>query len=228
MSAAAKPRKRIAVLISGRGSNMEALIAAAAAPDFPGEIVAVLSNRPDARGLETAAMHGIAAVAVDHKAFASRAAHEAAVMEALDRVQPDVVCLAGYMRILSADFTQRYRGRMINIHPSLLPLFPGLDTHARALGAGMRLHGCTVHFVTEVMDEGPIIAQAAVRIEAGDTAETLSRRVLGAEHRLYPHALRLVLDGRVTIDGGLVPTEASTQTAAPASCEMLIAPATSA
>lgn len=195
-------RKRVVVLISGRGSNMQALIAATMDPAFPGQIVGVVANRPDAPGLDTARRHDIAAIAVDQKAYESREAHEAAVLDALAGLDPDIVCLAGYMRLLSATFVQRYSGRLINIHPSLLPLFPGLETHERALAAGMRIHGCTVHFVTERMDEGPIIAQAAIAVEAGDTAETLSGRLLAAEHRLYPHALRLVLDGTVRMTNG--------------------------
>ncbi|HEX2020789.1 MAG TPA: phosphoribosylglycinamide formyltransferase, partial [Aurantimonas sp.] len=173
-------RKRIAVLISGRGSNMKAIIAASMDPAFPGEIVGVIANRPDAPGLETARRYDIAAIAVDQKAYPTREAHEAAVLQALGELDPDVVCLAGYMRLLSAAFVQRYAGRLINIHPSLLPLFPGLETHERALAAGMRIHGCTVHFVTERMDEGPIIAQAAIAVEAGDTPETLAARLLRA------------------------------------------------
>ncbi|MCB8836611.1 phosphoribosylglycinamide formyltransferase [Aurantimonas sp. VKM B-3413] len=195
-------RKRIVVLISGRGSNMSALIAACMDPAFPGQIVGVLSNRPDAPGLDTARRYDIPAFAIDQKAYQGRAAHEAAVLERLDALKPDVICLAGYMRLLSDGFVRRYAGRMINIHPSLLPLFPGLDTHARALHAGMRVHGCTVHFVTERMDEGPIIAQAAIAIEPGDTPDTLAERLLRAEHRLYPHALKLVLDGDVRMSNG--------------------------
>ena len=195
-------RKRIAVLISGRGSNMSALIAACMDPAFPGQIVGVISNRADAPGLDTARRYDIPALSIDQKQFAGREAHEAAVMEALDELRPDVVCLAGYMRLLSEGFVRRYLGRMINIHPSLLPLFPGLETHKRAIAAGMRVHGCTVHFVTERMDEGPIIAQAAIAIEADDTPDSLAERLLRAEHRLYPHALKLVLDGAVRMSNG--------------------------
>ncbi|MEX6506560.1 phosphoribosylglycinamide formyltransferase [Jiella sp. M17.18] len=202
-------RKRIAVLISGRGSNMSALIAACMDPAFPGQIVGVISNRPSAPGLDTARRYDIPAVAVDQKAFDSRQEHEAAVLEQLDQMKPDVVCLAGYMRLLSDDFVRRYTGRMINIHPSLLPLFPGLDTHKRAIDAGMRLHGCTVHFVTERMDEGPIIAQAAIAIEPDDTPDTLAERLLRAEHRLYPHALKLVLEGDVRMSNGRAITRAA-------------------
>ncbi|MCE7029071.1 phosphoribosylglycinamide formyltransferase [Jiella avicenniae] len=195
-------RKRIAVLISGRGSNMGAIIAACMDPDFPGEVKLVIANRPDAAGLETARRYGIPAHAIDQKAYDSREAHERAVLDVLEAAQPDVVCLAGYMRLLTDDFVRRFEGRMINIHPSLLPLFPGLDTHARALSAGMRIHGCTVHYVTERMDEGPIIAQAAIAVEPGDTAEKLAERLLRAEHRLYPHALKMVLDGEVRMVNG--------------------------
>ena len=198
----ASGRKRIAVLISGRGSNMGAIIAACMDPAFPGEVKAVISNRPDARGLDTARRYDIAAHAVDQKDYTSREDHERAVLDVLDAAEPDIICLAGYMRLLTAEFVRRYEGRMINIHPSLLPLFPGLDTHSRAILAGMRVHGCTVHYVTERMDEGPIIAQAAIGIEPGDTAETLSDRLLAAEHRLYPHALKMVLTGDVRMVNG--------------------------
>lgn len=193
-------RRRVAVLISGRGSNMEALTAAAKAPDYPAEIVAVLSDKADAGGLETARGQGIAALAVPRAGHPDKAAHEAAVIAELERVEAEIVCLAGYMRILSAEFIARFRGRIVNIHPSLLPLFPGLDTHRRALQAGMRIHGCSVHFVTEGMDEGPIIAQAAVPVIPGDTPETLASRILVAEHRLYPAALAMVASGAVRMD----------------------------
>lgn len=196
----AGPRKRVAVLISGRGSNMQALIEAASGPDYPAEIVAVLSDKADAAGLDVARAHGVEAVAVPRKGHPDKAAHEAAVIAELDRVAPDLICLAGYMRLLSAGFIGRYRGRIINIHPSLLPLFPGLDTHARAIAAGMRIHGCSVHFVTEEMDEGPVIAQAAVPVVPGDTPESLSARVLVAEHRLYPAALAMLASGAVRMD----------------------------
>jgi formyltetrahydrofolate-dependent phosphoribosylglycinamide formyltransferase len=193
-------RKRVAVQISGRGSNMKALIEAAAGPDYPASIVAVLSDNAEAGGLATARAHGIEAVAVARKGHRDKAAHEAAVIAELDRVAPDIICLAGYMRLLSADFIARYRGRIINIHPSLLPLFPGLDTHARAIAAGMRIHGCSVHFVTEEMDEGPVIAQAAVPVVPGDTPEGLAARVLVAEHALYPAALAMAATGAVRMD----------------------------
>lgn len=180
------------MLISGRGSNLSALIQAAAAADYPAEIALVLSNRPEAAGLAAAARHGIEALCLDHRAHGQdRAAHEAAIDAALTARGIDLVCLAGYMRLLSARLVGRWRGRMLNIHPSLLPAFPGLDTHARALAAGVALHGCTVHLVSEVMDDGPIVAQAAVPVLPGDTEESLAARVLVQEHRLYPQALRL-------------------------------------
>ncbi|HET7413548.1 MAG TPA: phosphoribosylglycinamide formyltransferase [Pararhizobium sp.] len=193
-------RKRVAVLISGRGSNMAALIAAAEAPDFPAEIVAVLADKTDAAGLDVARAHGIPAIAVPRNGFPDKAAHEAAVLAELDRAAPDIICLAGYMRLLSPAFIGRYHGRIITLPPSLLPLFPGLDTHARALAAGMRIHGCSVHFVTEGMDEGPVIAQAAVPVVPGDTPGSLAERVLVAEHRLYPAALAMLAAGRVQMD----------------------------
>ncbi|MGG7517086.1 phosphoribosylglycinamide formyltransferase [Allorhizobium undicola] len=190
-------RKRIAVLVSGGGSNMLALAKACEQPDFPAEIVAVFSDKAEAGGLEKARALGIATAAFPRKDHADKAAHEAAILTALDAVNPDFICLAGYMRLLSADFIRHYQGRILNIHPSLLPLFPGLHTHQRALDAGMKLAGCTVHFVTEGMDEGPIITQAAVPVLPVDTAESLAARVLTVEHRSYPLALRLVVEGRV-------------------------------
>ena len=178
------------ILISGRGSNMAALIEAAKAADYPAEIVLVLSNVPDAAGLETARAAGIATAAIDHRPYRrDRAAHERAMAERLDQAGVEIVCLAGYMRLLSPYLVGRYAGRMLNIHPSLLPAYPGLDTHARVLAAGEAEHGCTVHLVTEVMDEGPILAQARVKVLPGDTEETLAARVLEQEHRLYPAAL---------------------------------------
>lgn len=188
-------RKRVAALISGRGSNMGALIAAAQAADYPAEIALVLANRPDAAGLATAAAAGIATVVVDHKAHGSKPAFEAAMQAELVAHRIDLVCLAGFMRLLSADFVARWEGRMLNIHPSLLPAFKGLDTHARALAAGARMHGCSVHFVTAGMDEGPILAQAALTVAPGETAEALAARVLRLEHALYPLALRWLAEG---------------------------------
>lgn len=196
MSAASpSPRKRVVVLLSGRGSNMVALLDAAGASDYPAEIVAVLSDKSDAGGLTIARERGLATKALERRDFSSKADHEAALIEAIDAQTPDLICLAGYMRLLSADFVRRYAGRILNIHPSLLPLFPGLDTHQRAIEAGVRLHGCTVHFVDEGMDEGAIVAQAAIPVLPDDTVSTLSARVLTAEHQLYPQALALIASG---------------------------------
>ena len=189
-------RVRTAVLISGRGSNMASLLAAAASPAFPAEIVAVMSNVPDARGLDLARAAGVEAVAIDHRRFGrDRAAHEAALHAALEARGVRLVCLAGYMRLLTPFLVGAWEGRMLNIHPSLLPAFPGLHTHARELQAGVKIHGCTVHYVTEGMDEGPAIAQAAVPVLPDDTEEILGARVLAQEHVLYPLALRLAAGG---------------------------------
>jgi phosphoribosylglycinamide formyltransferase-1 len=193
-------RKRVAIMISGRGSNMTALIEAASDPDYPAEIALVLANRADAGGLVRAAEAGIATAVIDHKAYGSRAEFDAAMDAHLRAESIDLVCLAGFMRLLTDGFVEGWRDRMINIHPSLLPLFPGLDTHERAIEAGMRLTGCTVHFVRAQMDSGPIIGQAAVPIAFDDTADTLSKRVLTAEHQLYPLALALVASGLATVE----------------------------
>lgn len=190
-------RRRVGILISGRGSNMLSLIAAAQANDYPAEIAIVLSNRAEAGGLARARAAGIAALAVPSRIFGGdRAAHEAALIVELEGAGVEIVCLAGYMRLFSPFFVQRWAGRMLNIHPSLLPAFPGVDTHARALAAGVKLHGCTVHLVTEAMDEGPILAQAAVPVLAGDTADTLAGRVLAQEHVIYPAALGVFASGQ--------------------------------
>jgi len=195
-------KKRVAVLISGRGSNMAALIEAAEAPGFPAEIVLVLSNKADAGGLAIAARNGIETLVIDHKPFGKdRAAFDAAMQAALEAHGVEIVCLAGFMRIMTDDFVNGWFGRMINIHPALLPLFKGLDTHARALEAGVKLHGCTTHFVTPGMDEGPIIAQAAVPVLNDDTEATLAARVLKEEHRIYPETLRLLASERLRIEG---------------------------
>ena len=175
---------------------------AARDPAFPAEIVLILSSDPLAEGLARAAALGIPTKAIDHRAYSNRASFDATIDAALREAGTELVCLAGFMRILTDGFVEGWAGRMINIHPSLLPLFKGTHTHAQALAAGVRLHGCTVHFVTEDMDEGPIIAQAAIAIEPGDTPDRLSNRLLRAEHRLYPHALRLVLDGTVRMEDG--------------------------
>ena len=201
--------KRIVILISGRGSNMEALIRARDAGNLPVEIAAVLSNKADAKGLETAAKAGIATGVLDHKGFASREDFDTALAQTIDGYQPDLVVLAGFMRILSAGFVRHYEGRLLNIHPSLLPAFTGLHTHQRALDEGVRLHGCTVHFVTAELDHGPIVAQAAVPVCDGDDEASLSARVLTQEHRLYPLAVRWfaedrlsIVDGKVRLAGG--------------------------
>jgi formyltetrahydrofolate-dependent phosphoribosylglycinamide formyltransferase len=187
---------RTAVLISGRGSNMAALVEAAAAPDYPAEIVLVLSNKPDAAGLATAAAHGIATMAIDHRPFGrDRAAHEAAVDAALRAHGVEIVCLAGYLRLLSPFLVSRWSGRMLNIHPSLLPAYKGLHTHERVLAAGETRHGCSVHLVTEDLDSGPVLAQAEVPVLPGDTPEVLAARVLAAEHDLYPRALAAFASG---------------------------------
>ena len=190
-------KRRVAVLISGRGSNMGALIGAAADPAFPAEIALVLSNRPDVAGLATARNSGIAAEAIDHRPFGrDRAAHEAAIDATLRAADIDIVCLAGYMRLLTPFLVGAWRGRMLNIHPSLLPSFPGLNTHARALAAGAKIHGCTVHLVTEDMDAGPILGQAAVPVLSGDTEDDLAKRILRQEHVLYPAALAAFCAGQ--------------------------------
>jgi len=188
-------RKRVVIFISGGGSNMEALIRAAQTPDFPAEIVSVFSDKLDAGGLSKAQAAGIATQVFSRKDYASKDAHEDAILEALALLNPDIICLAGYMRLLSAKFIAPYEGRILNIHPSLLPLFAGLHTHQRALDAGMKLAGCTVHLVTEGMDEGPILAQAAVPVIDGDTESTLAARVLKAEHKLYALALSKFASG---------------------------------
>ncbi|HEX2552850.1 MAG TPA: phosphoribosylglycinamide formyltransferase [Microvirga sp.] len=197
-------RQRVAILISGRGSNMVSLIEAARAPDFPAEIRLVLSNRPDAGGLARAADAGIETLAIDHKAHPDRESFDAAADAALRERGIDLVCLAGFMRVLTPGFVEAWAGRMINVHPSLLPLFRGIRTHERALEAGVLVHGCTVHFVVPELDAGPIVAQAAVPVVPGDTPDTLAARVLAQEHVLYPQALRMISAGEARLDGGRV------------------------
>ena len=200
-------KKRVAVLISGRGSNMVALIEAAKANDYPAAIVLVVSNLPDAAGLDRARQDGIATSVVDHRAFGKdREAFERALDEKLQAHHIELVCLAGFMRLLTPWFVTRWSGRLLNIHPALLPQFKGLDTHRRAIEAGVERHGATVHFVVPEMDSGPVIVQDSVPVLKGDTEETLAARVLAVEHRIYPQALRLVADGRVALDaaGGAV------------------------
>lgn len=192
-------RKRVVIFISGSGSNMEALIRAAQTPYFPAEIISVFSDKLDAGGLAKAQAAGIATQVFTRKDYASKEAHEDAILEALAALNPDIICLAGYMRLLTARFIAPYEGRILNIHPSLLPLFAGLHTHQRALDAGMKLAGCTVHLVTEGMDEGPILAQAAVPIVEGDTESSLAARVLKAEHKIYALALSKFASGDAEI-----------------------------
>ena len=196
--------KNIVILISGRGSNMEALIAARDAGNLPVNIAAVISNRPDAKGLETAQRAGIEAHFIDHKAFAGREAFDGALAECIDGFSPDLVVLAGFMRILSEGFVRHYEGRLINIHPSLLPSFPGLHTHQRALEEGVRIHGCTVHFVTPALDHGPVIIQAAVPVLDGDSEATLAARILVQEHRIYPQAVRWFAEDKLRLEDGRV------------------------
>jgi phosphoribosylglycinamide formyltransferase-1 len=197
-------RKRVGVLISGRGSNLQALIDAAKANDYPAEIVLVISNVPGAQGLARAEAAGIPTRTIHHKDFPSREAFDAAVDAALDEAGVELLCNAGFMRLQTEGFVSKWRNHHLNIHPSLLPAFRGLHTHARVLDEGAKITGCTVHFVREGVDEGPIVAQAAVPVHSGDTPESLAARVLEAEHRLYPHALRLVASGAVRVEGEYV------------------------
>ncbi len=203
-------RVRTGVLLSGRGSNLQALIDAAGQPGFPARIALVVSNQPEARGRRRAAEAGIATAVIDHRAYPTRAGFEEALTAALEGAGVELAALAGFMRVLGAGFVAHWRDRLINVHPSLLPAFPGLDTHARALAAGVKLHGCSVHFVREEVDHGPIIGQAAVPVLPADDAETLAARVLRAEHRLYPACLRLVAEGRVRVEGEVARAAAAT------------------
>jgi phosphoribosylglycinamide formyltransferase-1 len=213
-------RRRVAILISGRGSNMAALVAVAQAADFPAEIALVLSNRPDAKGLAAAQAAGIAAAVVDHVPFGTdRAAFERALQRELAAHRIELICLAGFMRLFTPEFVTHWQGHMLNIHPALLPAIKGLDTHARALAAGVKIHGATVHFVVPEMDAGPIIAQGALAVREDDTAETLAARVLAIEHKIYPLALRLVAEGRVRVENGRCRIDG-----VPASDRILLAP----
>lgn len=212
-SASQTGRKRVVVFISGGGSNMLTLAKACEAADWPAEIACVISDKPAAGGLARAEALGIPTRVFERKEYAGKPEHEAAILAALDEIRPDIICLAGYMRLLSAEFIRRHDGRILNIHPSLLPLFPGLHTHKRAIDAGMKIAGCSVHFVTEGMDEGPIVAQAAVPVIGGDTADTLAARVLTVEHRLYPLALKLVAEGTVRMEDGRAVTSPGTSAA---------------
>jgi phosphoribosylglycinamide formyltransferase-1 len=204
-------KRRVAILISGRGSNMAALIQAARAKDFPAEIVVVISNRSDAGGLERAKASSIPTVTIESKPFGKdRAAFEAVLQSALDDHSIDLICLGGFMRLLTAEFVQRWYGRMLNIHPSLLPSFPGLDPQGQALRAGVKISGATVHFVIPETDAGPILMQGAVAVRDDDTPETLAARILEIEHRIYPDALRLVAGGRIRLEGDICKTEGGT------------------
>ena len=213
-------KRRVAILISGRGSNMAALIDAAKALDFPAEIAVVISNRPDAPGLVTAGESGVPTLTIESKRFGKdRAAFEVALQAALDQHKVELICLAGFMRLLTAEFVQRWHGRMLNIHPSLLPSFPGLEPQAQALRAGVKISGATVHFVIPETDAGPILMQGAVAVHDDDTPETLAARILAVEHRIYPDALRLLAGGGVRLEGGVCRTTASV-----ARDDVLIAP----
>jgi phosphoribosylglycinamide formyltransferase-1 len=196
--------KRIVILISGRGSNMEAIVRCCAEQAWAARIAAVIANRPTAGGLAYAAEHGIATAVVDHGAYAERGAFDAALARVIDSFQPDLLVLAGFMRILGAGFVQRYAGRMLNIHPSLLPAFPGLHTHQRALDAGCKAAGATVHFVTPELDHGPIVMQSVVPVRPGDDAAALQARVLATEHTIYPLAVRWFIEDKLRIESGLV------------------------
>jgi phosphoribosylglycinamide formyltransferase 1 len=204
-------KRRVAILISGRGSNMVALIEAAKARDFPAEIAVVISNKADAGGLAKARANGILAVTIESKPFGKdRAGFETALQSVLDQHKADLICLGGFMRLFTAEFVQRWYGRMLNIHPSLLPSFPGLDPHGQALRAGVKISGATVHFVIPETDAGPVVMQGAVAVRDDDTAEMLAARILETEHRIYPDALRLLASGRIRLDGDICKTDGST------------------
>ncbi len=196
--------KRIVILISGRGSNLQAIAGRCAEQGWPAQVVAVVANRPDAAGLAWAAAHGIATAVVDHRGYATREGFDAALAEVVDGYAPDLVVLAGFMRILGDDFVRRYAGRMLNTHPSLLPAFPGLHTHRRALEAGCQVVGATVHFVTPTLDHGPIVMQGVVPVRPGDDEHTLAERVLAMEHLIYPLSVRWFVEGRLRIEGARV------------------------
>jgi phosphoribosylglycinamide formyltransferase 1 len=196
--------QRIVILISGRGSNMQAIVQRAAAEGWPAQVVAVIANKPDAAGLAFAREHGIPALGMDHRAHGSREAFDAALAAEIDRYSPDVVVLAGFMRILGSAFVQHFAGRLLNIHPSLLPAFPGLHTHERAIAAGCKVAGATVHFVTPELDHGPIVMQSVVPVRPGDDADALASRILATEHVIYPLALRWFVEGRLRVDGQIV------------------------
>jgi phosphoribosylglycinamide formyltransferase-1 len=216
-------KRRVAILISGRGSNMAALIDAAKAPDFPAEIVVVISNRADAGGLAIASQSGVPTVTIESKRFGKdRAGFEAALQAALDQHKVELICLGGFMRLFTAEFVQRWYGRMLNIHPSLLPSFPGLEPQAQALRAGVKISGATVHFVIPETDAGPIVMQGAVAVHDDDTPDTLAARILTVEHRIYPDALRLLAGDAVRLEGDICKT-----TGRPVRDDALISPAPS-
>ena len=193
--------KKLVILISGRGSNMEAIVRACSREAWPAQVAAVIASRPDAAGLAFAASHGIATAVVDHRQFPDRESFDAALARQIDVFTPDLVALAGFMRVLTSGFVDRYAGRMLNVHPSLLPSFAGLKTHQQALDAGVRLHGASVHFVTSQLDHGPIVVQSAVPVLNGDDAAALAERVLTTEHMIYPRAVRWFVEGRLALDG---------------------------
>ncbi|AOY92897.1 phosphoribosylglycinamide formyltransferase [Cupriavidus sp. USMAA2-4] len=199
--------KNIVILISGRGSNMEAIVRACASEGWPARVAAVIASRPDAAGLAFAASQGIATAVVDHRQYSDREAFDTALAAVIDTHAPDLVVLAGFMRILTPSFVEHYAGRMLNIHPSLLPSFPGLHTHRQALEAGVKLHGASVHFVTPRLDHGPIVVQAAIDVLPGDTPESLAARLLDCEHRIYPRAVRWFVQDRLRVEDGRVEVE---------------------
>lgn len=214
-------RLKVGVVISGRGSNLQALLDACAAADFPAEIVLVISNNPGVEGLQRAERSGVATATINHRDFSDRQSFERALTASMERAGAEFICHAGFMRIVTAEYLTHWHNRLINIHPSLLPAFPGLDTHRRALDAGVKLHGCTVHYVREEVDVGPIIGQAAVPVLDGDNEDSLAARVLGAEHQLYSLCLRLVAEGRVKVEGD----SARIQSPVAASSQILLSPA---
>ena len=214
-------RLKVGVVISGRGSNLQALLDACATAEFPAEIVLVISNNPDVEGLRRAEKAGVATETINHRDFNDRASFERTLTASMEAAGVEVICHAGFMRIVTADYLKHWHNRLINIHPSLLPAFPGLDTHRRALEAGVKLHGCTVHYVREEVDVGPIIGQAAVPVLEGDSEDSLAARVLGAEHRLYPLCLKLVAEGRVKVAGDTAEISGGSETAP----QILLSPA---
>ncbi|HXC37712.1 MAG TPA: phosphoribosylglycinamide formyltransferase [Burkholderiales bacterium] len=217
--------KNVVILISGRGSNMRSIVEDASATGSPYRVAAVISNQPSAEGLTWAKAQGLVTESLDHRSFPSRDAFDAALAGLIDRFSPDIVVLAGFMRILGENFVQRYEGRMLNIHPSLLPAFPGMHTHRQALQYGSKLHGCTVHFVTANLDHGPVIVQAAVPVLPDDDENTLAERVLAEEHRIYPLALRWLAEGRLVVRDGVVRVKQAEDWKAQGATQTLVFPA---